>query len=166
MPAPLLSVAAMVGLIVGGVEASAHPASERLIAGTIADAAPALAGVSEGAILRLDLTAPLTGFGAAGRRRTGGEARITEADCPFGPLNGMRSVSPVTGDPHFLLTVAFTSPERHPANLVSCEYAVGADGPKVVLRLRGCFLALRLSVPTASHLLLRPARADACAPRS
>ena len=85
------------------------------------------------------------------------------AGCPFGPLSPLSDVVQVpTGDTHFLLSMRFGDPHSHAANLASCEYRPGGEVAQTVLRLRGCFLALTLSIPTARHILLHPLPASDC----
>lgn len=92
------------------------------------------------------------------RTRAGGDAYVKE--CAFGPLDAVGEISPSLPDNHLLVTIRIGDPERHAANAAFCEYAGGP--PIGRLAVRGCYLALSFSVPTARQLLLNPLPASAC----
>ncbi len=84
--------------------------------------------------------------------------------CSFGPLDAA-AVSVPTGSHHMLLEVRLGTPESHAANLLSCEYRPDAIDDETLggaIRVRGCFLAQPVSIPTAVHWVLNPLPAEAC----
>ncbi|MFN7054320.1 hypothetical protein [Hyphomonas sp.] len=117
--------------------------------------------MTEGVPLRLDLTLrpPLEPSFV----QVNG-AYISAGTCEFGPVPATGILVP-TGSYHMLLDVELGARETHPANLLSCEYnpsALGSDDPPAVWRLRGCFLPLPVSIPTAVVWALNPLPAEAC----
>lgn len=76
-------------------------------------------------------------------------------DCDYGPIYDDDVLELRTGDTHFLVTVAPSDPSRHPQNLASCEYSL-QDASHAATRLRGCFIAHWVSIPTARQLTLHP----------
>ena len=125
--------------------------------------------VGEGDRVSLDISialerSVLTQFGYEGYEEVveAYEGELVDG-CPFGPLAPLSDVVQIpTGDNHFLLSMRFGDPHSHAANLASCEYRPGGEVAQTVLRLRGCFLALTLSIPTARHVLLHPLTAAEC----
>jgi hypothetical protein len=84
--------------------------------------------------------------------------------CEFGPVQA-ETVMVGTGSNHMMLEVHLGSPEHHAANLLSCNYDPGLiseDGFGHMTRLKGCFLAHAISIPTAVHWRLHPLPAKAC----
>lgn len=157
-------------LVLAGGYASALAAEQGEVRRVSATAAPyteAFAEVADGDVVSLDLRmAPspemLSQF-SAGSLDEVEIPRALEGECPFGPLEPLRERLGIpTGDNHFLLSAVLGDSERHAANLASCEYRVGPEGPSAEFRLRGCFLALEVAIPTARQVLLRPMPASAC----
>lgn len=108
--------------------------------------------------LRMSSERPVSVVTVSGQRR-----ELTS--CDYGPVEDLVEVDLPTEDNHLLATVRVGTPEAHAANAVYCEYAADAlasDDAPVSLRVRGCFLMLAFSIPTASHLVLHPAPASAC----
>lgn len=93
-------------------------------------------------------------------------AQVTIESCPFGPLDGLARLDLPLRDNHLIVEAEPGDPNRHAANAVFCEYApenLASDaGNPERLTVRGCFLALNFSIPTAKYVLLRPLPADAC----
>lgn len=119
----------------------------------------AFSPVADGAAVSVDLRFPVTASLAPVLGRFGLEGD----ECPFGPLpHPAGAIDAPSGDNHFVLRLTMGDPLRHAANLASCEYRIGDQGPEAVLRLRGCFLALEMSIPTARSLALQPLPAAAC----
>lgn len=120
-----------------------------------------LDALTEGVPVRLDLTLmpPLEpSFVQANG------AYVPAGACDFGAVPAS-AMSVPTGSYHMLLDVELGSRESHPANLLSCEYdpaLLGEDGPAAKWRLRGCFLPLQVSIPTAAVWALNPLPASAC----
>lgn len=144
-------------LMAGAADAAAEP-FRRIAAAPDATIASLLQDVLDGEAISLDVAVELGAEADWLERAFGAEAR----GCPFGPLEALGPVSPPTGDHHLLLTLRMGTPERHGANLASCDYVVGAGAPRAVLRLRGCFLVHAVSMPTARQLVLHPLPAASC----
>lgn len=156
----------------GPVVIAAEPAAARapgytVLTATLPDAASqglppsVLDTMTEGVPVRLDLTLrpPLE---PAFVQVNGAYAEA--GGCDFGavPATG---ISVPTGSHHMLLDVELGARETHPANLLSCEYdpsALGSDDLPAVWRLRGCFLPMAVSIPTAVVWTLNPLPAEAC----
>ena len=82
----------------------------------------------------------------------------------FGPVEA-GSVAVSTGSNHMLMDVRVGTPEQNPANLVSCDYApqyAGELAPGRVTRVKGCYFAHAVSIPTAVQWILNPMPAGAC----
>ncbi len=85
-------------------------------------------------------------------------------ECGFGPVEA-GTVMVATGSNHMILEVRMGTPAQHAANLLSCNYdpsLIAEDGFGHITRLKGCFLAHAVSVPTAVHWRLNPLPARAC----
>ena len=92
--------------------------------------------------------------------------RRSLTSCDFGELAGVAEVDLPAADNHLIASLSVGSPEAYPANLVYCEYdpnALDESGAPVKLTVRGCYIAMLFSIPTAVHVMLRPAPATACA---
>ena len=123
------------------------------------------ANVTDGATLALDLTMPLgpgmqIAYGDPSRGPTGG---VIDDNCGFGLVGRARSLSLPTGSNHLLVDLALGSPDRYPANAVSCEYSPdqGTENPLSV-RIRGCFRVREITIPTARLLDLAALPGAAC----
>ena len=84
--------------------------------------------------------------------------------CEFGGVEA-DTVMIGTGSNHMILEVLMGAPETHAANLLSCNYApelISEDGFGHMTRVKGCFLAHSISIPTAVHWRLHPLPASAC----
>ncbi|MEZ6013459.1 MAG: hypothetical protein R3C08_16515, partial [Hyphomonas sp.] len=84
--------------------------------------------------------------------------------CEPGPV-AASTVSVRTGSNHLLLDVHLGAPDRHAANLLSCNYApqFGTESDfGTTTRLTGCYFANAVSIPTAVQWILNPLPADAC----
>lgn len=76
-----------------------------------------------------------------------------------------KSVSVPTGSNHILLDIRPGTPQQHAANMISCNYAPQySDGtsPGHVIRIKGCYFANSVSIPTATQWILNPLPASAC----
>jgi hypothetical protein len=76
-----------------------------------------------------------------------------------------KSVSVPTGSNHLLLDIRPGSPDRHAANMVSCNYAPQySDETSLghVIRIKGCYFANSVSIPTAIQWILNPLPASGC----
>ena len=84
--------------------------------------------------------------------------------CEFGPVEA-DMVMVATGSNHMILEVRTGDPEQHAGNLLSCNYdpnLISDDGFGHMTRLKGCFFAHAISIPTAVHWRLNPLPAEAC----
>ena len=76
-----------------------------------------------------------------------------------------KSVSVPTGSNHLLLEIRPGSPDRHAANMISCNYApqysTDTDLGHVV-RIKGCYFASSIAIPTAVQWILNPLPARDC----
>ena len=76
-----------------------------------------------------------------------------------------QSVSVPTGSNHLLLNIRPGTPDRHAANMVSCNYApaysTDADLGHVI-RIKGCYFANSVAIPTAIQWILNPLPASDC----
>ena len=76
-----------------------------------------------------------------------------------------KSVSVPTGSNHLLLDIRPGSPDHHAANMVSCNYApafsTDTDAGHVI-RIKGCYFAHAVSIPTAIQWVLNPLPAGDC----
>ena len=76
-----------------------------------------------------------------------------------------KAVSVPTGSNHLLLEVRPGTPELHAANMVSCDYApqyATDTDPGHVTRVKGCYFANSVSIPTAVQWILNPLPASDC----
>ncbi len=76
-----------------------------------------------------------------------------------------KSVSVPTGSNHLLLDIRPGSPDRHAANMVSCNYAPAHSTETDlghVIRIKGCYFANSVSIPTAIQWILNPLPASDC----
>lgn len=149
------------GVLLGALLATGAGAVERhRIEGADRVLAERFAPLREGDLAILDLSLPAEPSLVA---QFAGAEEGDPAHCAFGPLESLHDTLEVpTGDNHFLLSVRLGYPERHAANLASCEYRADGPGPQHFVRLRGCFLTFELSIPTARHVLLHPLPAHDC----
>lgn len=84
--------------------------------------------------------------------------------CEFGAVEA-DTVMVETGSNHIILEVLMGDPDAHAANLLSCNYAptlISDDDFGHMTRLKGCFMAHSISIPTAVHWRLHPLPAAAC----
>ncbi|MEN0063216.1 MAG: hypothetical protein AAGA48_13760 [Myxococcota bacterium] len=82
------------------------------------------------------------------------------ADVAFGPFDVRRTGFDVRNrDPHQLVLVHSGDVERFPFNVVSCEYVPG-EPTMSVLRVRGFYVVVEFSIPTALEHHLRPIEVD------
>ena len=84
--------------------------------------------------------------------------------CEFGPVDA-KTVVVGTGSNHMILEVRMGNSDLHAANLVSCNYdsaLITESGTGHMTRVKGCFLAHAVSIPTAVHWRLNPLPAEAC----
>ena len=76
-----------------------------------------------------------------------------------------KSVSVPTGSNHLLLDIRPGSPDLHAANMISCNYApqysTDTDLGHVV-RIKGCYFASSIAIPTAVQWILNPLPARDC----
>ncbi|MEL6980427.1 MAG: hypothetical protein AAGM38_17360 [Pseudomonadota bacterium] len=151
--AALMSVAGGPGAAAGGAPLIQVEAGEA--------AAAAFDAVADGAIMRLDFSVRIDAERDPEWRRAA--FGLAADECPFGALTPIAAARPPSGDPALLLEIRLGAPERHAANLASCEHVIDERGPGAALRLRGCFLAHLVSVPTARLFVLHPLEAAACA---
>ncbi|WP_321488794.1 hypothetical protein [uncultured Hyphomonas sp.] len=76
-----------------------------------------------------------------------------------------KSVSVPTGSNHLLLEIRPGSPDRHAANMLSCNYAPAYSTDTDlghVIRIKGCYFANSVSIPTAIQWILNPLPAGDC----
>ena len=76
-----------------------------------------------------------------------------------------KAVSVPTGSNHLLLEVRPGSPDRHAANMVSCNYAPAHSTETDlghVIRIKGCYFANSVAIPTAIQWILNPLPASDC----
>ncbi len=159
----------------GGMSASAERAKDAPgpkvvhVSGIFPDPAvaglpePVLAGLEDGAVVKLDLT--LLPEVYTQLSYDSGQPYTLPAECGFGLLAPLSAVQIPTGSNHLLLTVMLGDPWLHAANRLSCEYAPSRSdetGIGAVVELKGCYLAHKLSIPTAIQLALHPLPASAC----
>ena len=124
------------------------------------EAPEALQNMQEG-VVRLDLT--IAQEFDPSIRQADGTWQVPET-CEFGPVEASE-VSVPTGSNHQLLDVRLGTPDRHAANLLSCNYApdlITEEGFGHRTRLAGCFYAHAVSIPTAVQWVLNPLPASAC----
>ena len=84
--------------------------------------------------------------------------------CEFGPVEA-DTVMVATGSNHMILEVHMGDKAQHAANLLSCNYdpaLITEEGFGHMTRLKGCFMAHAISIPTAVHWRLHPLPAEAC----
>lgn len=145
--------------VLAGCQPASAPAY-RTVTMTLPGDEAELESLADGDVLRLDLSVgpPLTP--SLSPADPGGEG----AGCAFGVIEA-ESVSIPTGSYHLLLEARLGTVDANPASLLSCEYdasLLGEDPPGVRWRLRGCFLARSVAVPTAISWHLMPLGAQAC----
>jgi hypothetical protein len=122
--------------------------------------------LGDGDVVHLDLLVPPDAVAVRSVGAQGYGGNLTE--CGYGPVENVGEVSVRTGSNHLLLVVRPGTPERHAANGVSCEYTpnvqadVAADPQDASVRVRGCYLASEVSIPTARMLVMNPLDAKAC----
>lgn len=93
-----------------------------------------------------------------------GTFRSLVDDCAFGPVETSRLMVN-TGSNHLLMEVRMGTPEQHAGNILSCEYSpdyISEHGPGHGTRLKGCFFAHAIPIPTAAYWVLNPLPASAC----
>ncbi|MEZ6001809.1 hypothetical protein [Hyphomonas sp.] len=76
-----------------------------------------------------------------------------------------KAVSVPTGSNHLLLDIRPGEPEQHAANMVSCNYAPAWSTDTDlghVIRIKGCYFANSVSIPTAIQWILNPLPAADC----
>jgi hypothetical protein len=156
----------LIGLAMGiALSAMADPAAIQHISADLPgpvefEAPEALEMMTEGVVL-LDLRiAPEL---APGILMADGSSGSLEA-CDFGPVDA-DTVRVATGSNHMLLDVRMGRPDQHAANLLSCNYdpsLISEDGFGHISRLKGCFLAHAIAIPTAVQWRLNPLPASAC----
>jgi hypothetical protein len=124
---------------------------------------PLLAGLDDGAVVKLDLTLLPEVFTQL--TYDSGQPYTIPAECGFGMLTPLSAVQIPTGSNHLLMTVMLGDPWLHAANRLSCEYApslLAAEGTAAIVELKGCYLVHKLSIPTAIKIVLHPLPAAAC----
>jgi len=156
----------LIGLAIGiALPALADPAAVQHISADLPgpvefEAPEALEGMTEGIVL-LDLRiAPEL---EPGILRADGSSGSLEG-CEFGPVDA-DIVRVATGSNHMILEVRMGHPDQHAANLLSCNYdpsLISEGGFGHVTRLKGCFLAHAIAIPTAVQWRLNPLPASAC----
>ena len=124
------------------------------------EAPEALEMMTEGVVL-LDLRiAPELEPGILGADGSSGSLE----GCEFGPVEA-DIVRVATGSNHMLLEMRMGQPDQHAANLLSCNYdpsLISEDGVGHMIRLKGCFFAHAIAIPTAVQWRLNPLPASAC----
>lgn len=160
-------LAATVAVVLGAAPGLATEVKRIVVEGPMLS--PGFKDVGEGDLVSIDVTialekSVLSQFGYEGFEEVAeADEGMLVAGCPYGALSPLSDVVQIpTGDTHFLLSMRFGDPHSHAANLASCEYKPGAEVAQTVMRFRGCFLALTLSVPTARHVMLHPLPAIEC----
>lgn len=156
----------LIGLAIGiALPALADPAAVQYISADLPgpvefEAPEALEGMTEGIVL-LDLRiAPKL---EPGILKADGSSGSLEG-CEFGPVDA-ETVRVATGSNHMLLEVRMGQPDQHAANLLSCNYDPGLiseEGLGHMIRLKGCFFAHAIAIPTAVQWRLNPLPASAC----
>lgn len=143
----------------------ARPGVARLALEVGADGAPGAdwGAIEDHTVVALDLHVALDGETGVPIRNAG-RSWTSMRDCDFGLLADVAEIAPPTGDNHLVVTVRPGDPGRHAANAAFCEYAPAPEAADLrqALRLRGCFLAMSFSIPTARHLVLNPLPAHRC----
>lgn len=125
-------------------------------------AASALNAVEDHEIVLLDVLIELAPARPVQISDGEGGRRVLEG-CGYGRVANAAEVDLPIADPHLVATVVVGDPTAHPANAAFCAYAprdlsVTAEA----LHVRGCFLALSFSIPTARHLVFQPLGPEAC----
>ncbi|MAN47173.1 MAG: hypothetical protein GYB49_07975 [Alphaproteobacteria bacterium] len=158
----LIPIALMMGLC--GFAAAETPIVQVITAdlpGPVEFEAPeALQNMEEGVVL-LDLS--IVSDLDPGIKLTDGTWGTLEG-CEFGAVEA-ETVMIKTGSNHMLLEVRMGDPDTHAANLLSCNYRpdlISDDGFGHLTRLKGCFYAHNIAIPTALHWRLNPLPAQAC----
>lgn len=125
------------------------------------EAPEALQVLEEGPVwLDLSIAPPLD---PAGQQEDGSWSGIV---CDSHGEVSAKSVSVPTGSNHLLLEVRPGTSEQHAANMVSCNYAPQySDETSLghVIRIKGCYFANSISIPTANQWILNPLPAGDCA---
>lgn len=131
----------------------------------LAEAVGAFSQLEDGAIVALQVGVDLGAEVFASALCAAGDWREISS-CGFGPVEDVRRLDLPLRDNHLIVEIEPGDPNLHAANAVFCEYApenlAGATGNPERLTVRGCYLAMSFSIPTARHLLLRPLPAAAC----
>ena len=140
------------------MSASAQP--REVVASTPAETAAALAEIQDHDVVLLAVSAPLSSPADVSYLATSGEHRSLE-ECGFGPIDDAVEISPLHDDNHLVVSVRLGAPAAHAANMALCEYAPNEE-LQARLTVRGCYLALSYSIPTARGLALNPLPAWAC----
>jgi len=86
------------------------------------------------------------------------------AECSFGEVTAS-GVSVMTGSNHLIMDIRMGTPEQHAANILSCEYSAAQISEAAfghTTRLKGCFMAHAVSIPTAVQWVFNPLPASAC----
>ncbi len=85
-------------------------------------------------------------------------------ECEYGVVDA-GELSVRTGSNHILMDIRMGTPGEHAANLLACDYApehMTDFEPGHETRLKGCFYAHAVSIPTAIQWVLNPMPASAC----
>jgi hypothetical protein len=127
------------------------------------EAPEALNQIEDRTVILLDLTMSVEAYPSF--ENADGTYSGIDGDCEFGVMEGVRMLSIPTGSNHLLLSIRPGNPETHQANSVACEYMPSLQlGENIgqVMRVRGCYLANYISIPTAAQYVLNPLPASAC----
>lgn len=141
-----------------GAPVSAEP--REVTATTASETAAALAEIEDHDVVLLAVSAPLAEPADHMYLSIDG-ARRTLEECGFGPIDDAAEIGPLHDDNHLVAVVRLGAPGSYAANMAACEYAPNEELQQR-LTIRGCYLALTYSIPTARGLVLNPLPAWAC----
>lgn len=149
-----------VAVLLASAPAVAQPVE--VVANTAAETAAALAEIQDHQVVLLAVSAPVANAADVAYQTADGEWKNLE-DCGFGPIEDAVEISPLHDSTHLVVSVRLGVPAAHAANMAACEYAPNVEEPlQMRLTVRGCYLALTYSIPTAQGLVLNPLPSWSC----